>query len=95
MPPGDLNVIEALPCTAPGVQRHLVRTEGGQIVEAVTLPEGRLEHLPRGGVFAPVSLASGRVLLGPPLQRRLVEGEVPPLAVLVAGGLLASGQGAL
>ena len=82
MSAGDLTVLEALPCPVPGVQRHLVRTASGQIVEAVTLPEGRLEMLPRGGVFAPVTVAAGRVLLGAPLTRRLGELHPPPLAVL-------------
>ncbi len=82
MPVGDLHVLEALPCAVPGVARHLIRTHGGQIVEAVTLPEGRLEQLPRGGVFAAVSVAAGCVLLGPPLKRSLVELQPPPLAIL-------------
>lgn len=79
---GELTVLEALPCPAEGVERHLVRTPGGVIVEAVTLPAGRVEMLPQGGVFAPVTLSAGRVLLGAPLTRRLVELQPPPLAVL-------------
>ena len=82
MPSGGENIIEILPSAVAGVHRMLLRVAGGGVVEAVEIPVERLATLPAGGVFAAFTLGEDRVILGPLLQRRLVDLGPPPLAAL-------------
>src|SRR5687768_7018103 len=75
-------LVQSLPSAVPGVRRLLVRDEHGRLVEVLELPAGRAEEVPTGGVFAPCAVEDGRLLLGRPLARRLVETAPGPLAAL-------------
>ncbi|MFN7147558.1 MAG: hypothetical protein ACK4YP_27570, partial [Myxococcota bacterium] len=85
-----LPLVQSLPSAVPEVRRMLARDATGKLVEVVEVPAGRAARLPVGGVFAPVEReAAGaieRVVVGPPLARRLMEAPPGPLAAL---GLLA------
>jgi hypothetical protein len=77
-------VVEELPSVVPGVRRLLVRAESGGLVEAADAP-GWAARLPRGGVFAGFQSQGDRLVLGPPLARRLAELSPPPIVVAGLG----------
>ncbi len=82
MPSADPVVLETLPSEVAGVRRLLLRGDRGGVVEALELPPGRAEQVPQGGIFAAFAFDGTRILLGPPLARRLSELRPSPLAVL-------------
>ncbi|MBM4369996.1 MAG: hypothetical protein FJ102_27550, partial [Deltaproteobacteria bacterium] len=82
MPSGDAVVLENLASEVSGVQRQRVRSDRGGTVEALVLPPGRAEQVPQGGIFAAHAFDGTRLLLGPPLARKVAELRPPPLVVL-------------